>query len=62
MNRKDYLLGINNYCKSQHTINEAKKSLLVKSYKKLSCNLLYEDYCLSRISQNFYYQKWLTKE
>jgi len=62
MDRKDFLIGVNNYCKSQHTINEAKKSLLVKSYRKLSCCLLAEEYCLLRVGQNFNYQKWLTKE
>lgn len=62
MNKKDYLLGINNYCKTQHTMNEAKKSFLVKNYRKFSCCILGQDYSVTNTNQNFCYQKWLIKE
>ena len=62
MSKSDFLIGFNNYCKSNHTMNESKKSLLVKNYRKLSCAVLGQDYCILKNCQNFYYQKWLLKE
>lgn len=62
MSKNAFLVGVNNYCKSNHTMNEAKKNFLVKNYRKLSCVILGQNYYILKNNQNFYYQKWLLKE
>lgn len=60
MKEKDFIVGVNNYCLTAHTMNERGKLFNLKSYESLKKSLFFESFCLTQ-DKNKRYQNWLTE-
>jgi len=56
-----YLLGVNNYCVTNHTMNKEQPMFCNKQYKLVSKAILFEGFSLQR-KNYFNYDLWLIKE
>lgn len=61
MIRKTKVLGVNNYCLTNHTMNEKKNIFSIKSYSNVTKSLFFETFCLTQ-DKNFKYESWLIRE
>ena len=59
--KENKLVGINNYCLTNHTINEKINRFSIKSYKSIQKSLFCESFYLTQ-DKNFKYETWLLRE
>ncbi|MBQ3214457.1 MAG: hypothetical protein IJB10_05605 [Clostridia bacterium] len=59
--KEDKFVGINNYCLTNHTMNEKINRFSIKSYKSIQKSLFCESFYLTQ-EKKFKYEMWLLRE